>query len=441
MKPTLLPLAPLLAGFLLAAHGASAQQAPAQQACTAAGCHDALVKGKSVHAAAESCDGCHEATVPGAPHPQKGKKTFKLTAQPPDLCSSCHDAFGKKPVVHPPVKEGSCTTCHDPHASKEPKLLTSSIKDLCGACHSDHVEFKLPHGPVAAGDCTACHTPHESENKALVLKTGGALCYGCHTDIEAEMKKKVVHGAVEGGCTSCHNPHGSANPKLLAEAGAALCYQCHGDIGDKVQKGAVAHPPVTSAKGCASCHSPHAADQAKLLLQPEKDLCVSCHKTILTKSMTVLHGPIAKGQCTPCHEPHGGPNKKLLVKAFPPEPYVPYTDADYPLCFGCHNRDLLRYPDTSFATGFRDKERNLHFLHVNNKQKGRSCKLCHAIHGAENDRLLADKVTFGSWSLPIKFVKSENGGSCAPGCHKPLSYARKGAAKTPEAPKPETKKK
>jgi len=431
MSPRLV-LPPLLAAGLFA--GASAA---ADNPCAASGCHETLLQGRSVHAAAESCDGCHEATA--KPHPQKGKKTFRLAAQQPDLCQSCHEAF-KKAVVHAAVKDGTCTTCHDPHASKEAKLLSSPEKDLCGACHSDHVEFKVPHGPVAAGACTACHTPHESDDKALLLKPAPGLCFGCHTDLEQALKKKVVHAAIEGGCTSCHDPHGSSNPKLLAEAGGGVCFSCHADVGDRVQKGAVVHAAVKSAKGCASCHSPHAADEPKLLLSPEKDLCLSCHKTVLAKTMTVLHGPIAQGRCTACHDPHGGPNPRLLVGTFPAEPYVAYTDKEFGLCFTCHNRDLLRFPDTSFATGFRDGERNLHYLHVNDKAKGRSCRLCHAMHGADNPALIAEKVTFGSWALPLKFVKNENGGSCSPGCHKPQSYSRKGATLKPE-PAPAAPKK
>jgi predicted CXXCH cytochrome family protein len=433
VKPAVLPSAVLLAGLLFAAPARGGDNP-----CATAGCHESLVKGKSVHAAADSCDSCHEAV--STPHPSKGKKTFKLTAQQPDLCSTCHEAFGKKAVVHSPVKDGTCTTCHDPHASKQAKLLTAAPGELCGTCHGDHLEFKVVHGPVAAGDCMACHTPHESAEKGLLLKKGDAVCFDCHVDVQAGLKKKVVHAAIEGGCTSCHNPHGSANPKLLAEAGGGICFACHDAIGEKV-KGAVVHAALKSPKGCASCHSPHAADEAKLLLAPEKDLCLGCHKTILTKAMTVVHGPIAKGRCTPCHDPHGSPNPRLLVGSFPSEPYAAYTDKEFALCFGCHNRDLLRYPDTAYATGFRDGERNLHFLHVNNKQKGRSCRLCHAMHGADNTALIAEKVTFGSWSLPLKFVKNENGGSCAPGCHKPATYVRKGSSKKPEpeAPKPAPK--
>ena len=155
--------------------------------------------------------------------------------------------------------------------------------------------------------------------------------------------------------------------------------------------------------------------------------------------MTTLHGPINEGKCTPCHDPHGGPNAKLLVAEFPPNPYAPYTDKEYALCFTCHKRDLVQYPDTSFATGFRDGERNLHYLHVNNKQKGRSCKLCHALHGSTSPKLIADSVPFGKWNLPLKFVKTDTGGSCSPGCHKTQSYDRKTPGKKPEAATPPAK--
>lgn len=49
----------------------------AQETCTSAQCHAGLVAAANVHAAADSCDSCHEAL--GEPHPQKGKRTFKLT--------------------------------------------------------------------------------------------------------------------------------------------------------------------------------------------------------------------------------------------------------------------------------------------------------------------------------------------------------------------------
>jgi len=118
---------------------------------------------------------------------------------------------------------------------------------------------------------------------------------------------------------------------------------------------------------------------------------------------------------------------------------VPYTDNAFSLCFSCHKRDMVQYPETSFATNFRDGERNLHFVHVNNKQKGRSCRLCHNFHGSADPKLIRDSAPFGKWNLPLKFVKTETGGGCSPGCHKPLYYDRKTPGKRPEAAKPAAK--
>ncbi len=61
------------------------------------------------------------------------------------------------------------------------------------------------------------------------------------------------------------------------------------------------------------------------------------------------------------------------------------------------------------------------------------------MHGSGNSKLIADSVPFGKWSLPLKFVKTDTGGSCAPGCHKMQSYDRKNPGKKPEQAKPAAK--
>jgi predicted CXXCH cytochrome family protein len=432
----LLTVLAVLAASILSVRGAGA--AP-EGGCVTAQCHSTMLKAKVIHPAAKSCEDCHQAAA--TPHPQKGKKTFTLAEKGAVLCKMCHSGIGDRKKVHDPVKSGECTACHDPHESNEAKLLVKPRESLCSECHSDKSNLKYMHGPAAVGDCTGCHMPHDSDNNALLVKKGNDLCFTCHGEIQGEMKKKSVHNAMAEGCTSCHNPHGSAFKKLLSADGDKLCYQCHSKIGERIEKAKPVHAPVKTAKGCASCHNPHASDGEKLLLKTEKNLCLECHKDIVKKNQVVLHGPINQGKCTPCHDPHGTPNAHLLVKAFPTGLYVPYTDNEYSLCFSCHNRDLLRFPGTSFATGFRDGEKNLHFLHVNKKDKGRNCKACHAMHGSELPKLIPDKILFGKWDLPLKFIKSETGGSCAPGCHKKYNYDRKTPGKEPEPVKPPGKPK
>lgn len=398
--------------------------------CSTEKCHGPLLKGKYVHAVAEPCDGCHRAAQ--TPHPQPGKKTFALTQDMPGLCATCHSEIGKKKFVHTPVQAGMCASCHNPHSSNEQKLLTRPASELCVTCHADKQSYAFVHGPAAAGDCTTCHHPHESGSKGVVLQEGPGLCLACHVELEPEMKNRNVHPALLGGCSSCHNPHGGPVKKFLSAQGDKLCFQCHPQIGEKVTKAKVVHAPIKTERACASCHAPHASEGEKLLHKKGKDICLECHKDFIKKNWTVLHGPIKEGNCAACHDPHGAAYDRLLLDSYSSEQYIAYSDNEYKLCFKCHNRDLLRYPDTSFATGFRDGDKNLHYVHVNRKDKGRNCKLCHAVHGGELPKLLADKVPFGKWGLPLKFVKTETGGSCTPGCHKTFNYDRKSPGRAPE---------
>jgi hypothetical protein len=88
---------------------------------------------------------------------------------------------------------------------------------------------------------------------------------------------------------------------------------------------------------------------------------------------------------------------------------------------------------TASLTNFRDGDRNLHFVHVNRDDKGRSCKTCHAIHGSNLPNHMASEVPFegSNWSMPIEFEKTTGGGKCAPGCHVPKTYTRGGPATVP----------
>ncbi|HXW68457.1 MAG TPA: cytochrome c3 family protein [Dissulfurispiraceae bacterium] len=405
---------------------ASNVKAFADETCVTEKCHSSIASAAVVHPAVPmGCSSCHEAV--SQPHPQKAVKTFKLTQEPPGLCATCHPPFGTKKYVHDPVKNGMCTSCHDPHSSAQQKLLLKPANELCLMCHTDKTGFKYMHGPTAAGDCLACHDPHESDNPAHTKKPQPEVCFACHTDMQQELNKAFKHPALEGGCTSCHNPHGSEFKKFFAVEGNKLCFQCHPQIEEKIKASVDIHPPIKSESGCVSCHSPHASDAEKLLPKSGKDFCLTCHTDIIKPEYTVLHGPIRDGKCLPCHDPHASANAKLLVKSFPTEMYVPYSDKEYELCFSCHNRDMLLYAQTSYATGFRDGDRNLHYVHVNRKDKGRSCTVCHTIHGGTQPKLINQKIPFGNWSLPIRFTKTENGGSCAPGCHRPLAYDRKSA--------------
>lgn len=98
------------------------------------------------------------------------------------LCLECHIkavSLIDKSVVHRPVKEGKCTACHNPHASKFSGLLTDSDSALCYKCHERKKGFegKVVHKPVEDGKCLSCHDTHSSANAFLLKETGAKSCF------------------------------------------------------------------------------------------------------------------------------------------------------------------------------------------------------------------------------------------------------------------------
>lgn len=107
--------------------------------------------------------------------------------------------------LHYPYVEDACELCHDQQSMGS---MVESQPGLCYNCHEDLGEmFTTLHGPVAAGYCTACHEPHRSKNEKLLRWTGDALCFYCHQ--EKRIRGLETHEGLEGMvCTDCHNPHG-----------------------------------------------------------------------------------------------------------------------------------------------------------------------------------------------------------------------------------------
>jgi predicted CXXCH cytochrome family protein len=345
------------------------------ESCKTASCHATVGNGKYVHASvAEGCADCHRAT--GKAHPgQKG--AFKFVAAGAALCLTCHD---------------------DPRTGQ-----------------------KVPHEPAASGDCTACHDPHAGPGKGMLKAAGAALCLGCHEDPAAG--KTYVHTPVkQGDCTDCHNPHRGERPALLVATGAELCSQCH----DWQTTAFRQHGPVAGGN-CRLCHEAHAGNAPGNLRLPGAQVCYPCHQGIEKQinASAYQHAPVGEGLCQACHVPHGNGIRPYLIAPFPKEFYTSFNEADYGLCFTCHDKNLVLYNRTSEATGFRNGDQNMHFLHVNRSDKGRVCKVCHGIHGADQPQLIKSLSTgFGNWEIPIKVTFTPNGGTCYVGCHNPKSYDR-----------------
>lgn len=292
----------------------------------------------------------------------------------------CHPQKVTRQFVHQPVKDGECPSCHKPSGQKHPRVKKEAFiltdqgnAGLCHECHDRKDTKKFVHGPVASGDCGECHDVHQSDNRFQLKEPGGALCFMCHE--KAMFDRKYPHPPiVEGKCTGCHDPHQSDNTYMLKADGANLCMTCH----DKA---------MFSGKS--------------------------------------VHAPVAAGECAACHATHGTQFPHLLKRSFPEDFYAPFDKGNFALCFGCHSTTLADDQRTGTETNFRNGMFNLHFVHVNKADKGRSCKVCHDPHASSQPRLISSKVSgFGRWRIPIRYTKNEVGGTCVVGCHKPKSYNR-----------------
>ncbi len=306
-------------------------------------------------------------------------------------------------------------------------------------------EIGWVHAPFEVGDCSLCHERADAADPGGLSAPVNELCFGCHDQI-AEMMSSLpeLHGAAEDECTVCHNAHNARGNKLLIQEVPELCIECHDDVGEDATKSPVQHDTVIEGRACLNCHNPHASNVEALLTQLPFDQCVDCHGSAgllddagremtdfraLLAANPVLHGPVESKDCSACHHPHGSKSFRLLTHEYPARFYASYEEQNYALCFECHESERFVQERTTTLTGFRDGDKNLHYVHVNKSRRGRTCRACHDVHAAPQAHLIRDGVPYGSrgWVLEINFVPGANGGSCSRTCHPALSYDRTGA--------------
>lgn len=401
--------------------------------CTTSNCHTALATAPALHAttARGACDACHL--------PDAGDHTFPLVRARTDLCTACHNTGTRQAFQHGAMTGDTCLACHDPHAGNSRALLAADTTEaMCSACHVRN-DARNAHMPYASGACTECHDPHGADNPHLLLGGAGPdHCARCHAPITLAVRTAAhTHGAVEGSCAACHEHHASNSPQLLHAQPRDLCIGCHGDIAAALSEAVVSHDPVLKGRQCVTCHDPHASDNRKMLREDQPTICLDCHdepvvaadgRTIPSMaaslaSSPVVHGAVAHGDCSACHSVHGSTHQRLLQRINPSLLTGPFDLRNYALCFACHDPGLAI---SSAATAFRDGSRNLHRVHLGDGSKSRGCSACHAVHAGELPRLIASTVDFegSGWLSPMNFTITPDGGSCAPGCHEPMSYSR-----------------
>jgi predicted CXXCH cytochrome family protein len=288
----------------------------------------------------------------------------------------------------------------------------------------------------------------------LLPKEVQQLCLSCHEDIRSRLELVGrSHAPVLGGsCLDCHNAHTTEHPGQLREGAPQLCYTCHehDNIRTLVETSPFVHGALTTKESCNACHAGHGSMIPSLLSEPEMSLCLSCHNEplstedgrVLTDLACLLkenprhHGPIRDGKCTPCHASHASAHSGLLTREYPESFYVSFDTETYALCFECHIDSLVTAEKGIGVTEFRDKEQNLHFVHVNKEKRGRSCGTCHEVHASARPFHMRETVPYGprGWEVEINHTKLPNGGSCASGCHETRSYDR-GEGEMAKAPR------
>ncbi len=332
--------------------------------------HDPVAKGQ--------CVACHD------PHGAGNRKMLKGETGP-QLCTECHKDAMTGRHLHKPVGE-NCTTCHTPHAGQHARLLTAEPKQLCVSCHEqvgkEAAGSKYPHEP--ASDCLQCHAPHAANEARILKQPAKDLCVSCHAEVGRLADSAAhKHAAVSDAkaCLNCHTAHGSEHAKQLAADPVASCLACHAK--PVVTKGRTIagvpelaidanhrHGPIVNGR-CVDCHDVHGGDKERLLVKPyatafyqefredSVGLCLSCHDAALiaaeevrdegtafrngARNLHFVH--VMKGDqgrsCRSCHTPHASRFGELIAES------VPYGKWNMPINFkpsttggscapGCH---------------------------------------------------------------------------------------------------------
>ncbi|GFO60705.1 cytochrome c [Geomonas silvestris] len=208
----------------------------------------------------EACVNCH------SPHSSNYRYTLSAQGSQDLCYSCHTDKAKEIPGATVPhlalATDRKCLACHDPHVSDFPRQLTKQPMDLCLSCHDREyngangkianlksvlANNAVHHGPIQEKDCSGCHNPHGSKNFRILRESfpqlfyapyspdNYKLCFMCHQKTIASEETTVtltgfrngdqnlhfvhVNKSVKGRtCRACHDAHATNNPKHVRDS-------------------------------------------------------------------------------------------------------------------------------------------------------------------------------------------------------------------------------
>jgi predicted CXXCH cytochrome family protein len=361
-----------------------------------------------------------------------------------------------------------CTACHNPHTDPYGKFLVmdNAASALCKTCHNMTGWNASIHAtdPTVVAGCTHCHVSHNAGGRARLLKFAAeeANCYQCHSasggakDIQSAATKFYNH-PMEGTtgihdpkedplaaqkhveCNDCHNPHQA----LATSATAPVAPGSLTGVKGVSSAGVVLSTSAANEyEVCFRCHSGNSFYAPQTVLRQIQELdtrldfdplnpsfhpVVAIGKGTNVPSLRTQYSTSSMIYCTDCHNnddalqakgPHGSNNKHILVDRYEDDIYpLDYSEANYALCFRCHDQNILLNPVIS---AFPPHQSHV----VNNKVP---CSVCHDPHGVPQVRGATSSANSHLINFDIRFVTSGGtynsvGKSCTVSCHIGTKY-------------------